>query len=99
MTKPLDQRALEKAEDLKSELKKLSDDIYENPELGYEEFFSAGAHRDLLEKHGFQVEMPYMNMDTAFKATFDTGKPGPTMLIWRSTTPFRGSATVADIIY
>ncbi len=79
MTKSLNQRALDHAEALKSQLKKLSDDIYANPELGYEEHFSAGAHKDLLEKHGFTVEMPYMDMDTAFKATFDTGREGPTI--------------------
>ncbi|WP_236660364.1 M20 family metallopeptidase [Isachenkonia alkalipeptolytica] len=79
MTKPLSKRALEKAESLKSELEKLSDDILNNPELGYEEHFSSKAHKELLQKHGFTVEMPYLGMDTAFKATYDTGKEGPTI--------------------
>ena len=79
MTKPLTKRALEKAESLKSEFKKISDAILENPELGYQEHFSSKAHKDLLKKHGFTVEMPYMGMDTAFKATYDTGKEGPTI--------------------
>ncbi len=79
MKKPLSKRAFEKAESLKGELKQLSDAILENPELGYEEHFSSKAHKDLLEKHGFRVEMPYLDMDTAFKATYDTGKEGPTI--------------------
>lgn len=79
MTNPVTKKALEKAESLKDELKKLSDAILANPELGYEEHFSSNAHKTLLEKHGFTVEMPYMEMDTAFKATYDTGKEGPTI--------------------
>lgn len=67
------------AEDLKHELIDVSEHIFENPELGYEEFKACKAHVDLLKKHGFEVEEEYMGIKTAFKAVFDSGKKGPTI--------------------
>lgn len=61
---------------IKNELIELNEYIYENPELGYEEFKSSNAHLELLEKHGFKVEKGYMDMKTAFRAEFDSGKEG-----------------------
>src|SRR5699024_9743811 len=66
-------------QDLKQEFKNLSDYIYENPELGFEEYKSSKAHVDLLEKHDIVVEYPYLGFDTAFRSTYDSGKPGPTI--------------------
>ena len=63
--------------EMREELQGLSDYIYENPELGLNEYKSSQAHVDLLRKHGFDVEYPYLGFDTAFKATFDSGKEGP----------------------
>lgn len=71
--------AKELSEYLKNDLIELSDYIYENPELGYEEVNSSKAHVVLLKKHGFEVEEAYMDMSTAFKAVYDSGKPGPTI--------------------
>ena len=79
MNKSVTEKALKTAASLGEDFKKLSDEILAKPELGYQEFASSKAHKALLEKHGFTVEMPYMNMDTAFKATYDTGKEGPTI--------------------
>lgn len=61
------------------EFKDLSDYIYENPELGFEEFKSSQAHVDLLRRHDFEVEYPYLGFETAFRATYDSKKPGPTI--------------------
>lgn len=61
------------------EFKELSDYIYDHPEMGFEEFKSSKAHVDLLRKHGFDVEYPYLGFETAFRATYDSGKPGPTI--------------------
>ncbi len=61
---------------IKNELIELSEYIYKNPELGYEEFKSSNAHVELLEKHGFKVKKGYMDMKTAFRAEFDSGKEG-----------------------
>ena len=40
-------------EPLKDELEALSKYIYENPELGNEEYKACAAHAGLLRKHGF----------------------------------------------
>lgn len=67
------------AENLREELVNLSDYIYENPELGNEEIKSSQAHVDLLTAHGFEVEYPYLDIKTAFRATYDSKKEGPTI--------------------
>lgn len=59
------------------ELRKLSEFIYNNPELGYEEFKSSAAHVDLLRGKGFTVEYPFLGMATAFRAEYKAAKPGP----------------------
>lgn len=64
---------------LREELQALSDFIYDNPELGFEEKVSSKAHVDLLEKHGFEVEYPYLGFETAFRATYRGKKEGPTV--------------------
>ncbi|MCL2547552.1 MAG: M20 family metallopeptidase [Symbiobacteriaceae bacterium] len=51
-------------------------DIYNNPELGNDEYKSAALLCGALQEAGFEVQMPYMDLATAFKATLDTGKPG-----------------------
>lgn len=57
----------------------ISDYIYANPELGNEEYKAVAVLTELLKEHNFEVEEKYLNMDTAFKATFDSGKPGLTI--------------------
>ncbi len=64
---------------LMPELKALSQSIYNEPELGYEEFKSAEKHVTLLKKYGFQVEKPYMEVETGFKAIYKSKKEGPTI--------------------
>lgn len=64
---------------IKNELIELSDFILKNPELGYEEVKACNAHIQLLKKYGFEVEQEYMNIKTAFKGTFFSGKEGPTI--------------------
>lgn len=64
---------------LRDELQELSDYIYAHPELGFEEHLSSKAHVELLERHGFEVEMPYLGFETAFRATFKGEKDGPTI--------------------
>ena len=64
---------------IKERLAKISDYIYNNPELGNEEYKAVEALTTFLKEHNFQVECPIADMDTAFKATFDSGKPGMTI--------------------
>ena len=57
----------------------ISDYIYNNPELGNEEYKAVEALTTFLKEHDFKVEASIAGMDTAFKATFDSGKPGMTI--------------------
>ncbi|WP_228727906.1 M20 family metallopeptidase [Fusibacter ferrireducens] len=69
----------EKSENLMPELKLLSQSIYDEPELGNEEFKSAQKHISLLKKYGFQVTQPYLEVETGFKAIYKSQKEGPTI--------------------
>ena len=61
---------------IKERLADISDYIYNNPELGNEEYKAVEALTTFLKEHDFKVETSIAGMDTAFKATFDSGKPG-----------------------
>ena len=64
---------------IKERLAEISDYIYNNPELGYEEYKAVEALTTFLKDHDFKIEAPIADMATAFKATFDSGKPGMTI--------------------
>ena len=64
---------------IKERLADISDYIYKNPELGNEEYKAVEALTTFLKEHDFNVETSIAGMDTAFKATFDSGKPGMTI--------------------
>src|SRR5215813_2140788 len=70
-------RALDRAGD---ELEQLSRKIHDHPELGYQEVKAAGWLVEFLGARGFKVERGITGVDTAFRATLDTG-PGPTVAI------------------
>lgn len=52
--------------------------LYHNPEIGNEEFESMALLVDHLTKAGFETQSAYI-VPTGFLATYDTGKPGPTI--------------------
>src|SRR5256885_15449538 len=62
------------------ELEPLSRRIDDNPELGYQEFKAAGWLTDFLAGQGFKVERGVGGVETAFRATLETGD-GPTIAI------------------
>ena len=64
---------------IKERLAEISDYIYNNPELGNEEYKAVEALTKFLKEHNFKIESPIADMATAFKATFDSGKPGMTI--------------------
>ncbi|MTI68256.1 MAG: M20 family metallopeptidase [Firmicutes bacterium] len=72
-------RVISLIDNLENELIKLSEFIYNNPELGFKEYKSSKAHMDLLKKYNFKVESKFMGIETAFKAEFDSKKKGPTI--------------------
>lgn len=64
---------------IKGRLREISDYIYNNPELGNEEYKAVEALIKFLREHDFEIEAPIAGMNTAFKATFDSRKPGMTI--------------------
>lgn len=70
-------RIVQIAKEIRPEIEALSDAIYAKPELGNAEFASSKLHAALLEKHGFQVEMPYMGLATGYRAEYHSKKSGP----------------------
>lgn len=65
--------------EIKDELKNLNEYIYENPEIGLQEYKSSKAHKDILKKYGFSIEENFLGFETAFKAIYKGKKPGPTI--------------------
>lgn len=57
------------------ELIRVSDEIWNFAELGYQEFKSSALIADQLRKAGFKVEMGVAEIPTAFVATYGSGKP------------------------
>lgn len=72
-------RIFELYEPLHEEMAELSRYIYDNPELGNEEYKACAAHVKFLRSHGFTVEENYLNIPTAFRAEYQGKKPGPTI--------------------
>ena len=70
---------LEEGKKIHSRLCEISDYIYANPELGYDEYKSSEKLIDFLEEHNFSVEKKFLGMDTAFRATYDSQKEGLTV--------------------
>src|SRR5712664_128664 len=70
-------RALDRAGD---ELEQLSRKIHDHPELGYQEIKASGWLAEFLSAKGFKVERGVAGVDTAFRATLETGD-GPTIAI------------------
>lgn len=61
--------------DYENEIIEISKKIYEFAELGSEEKRSSQLLVNSLKYHGFDVEFPYMGMDTAFRAEWGKGHP------------------------
>jgi amidohydrolase len=61
-------------------LEQLSHRIHDNPELGYQEVKASGWLAEFLAAQGFKVERGVGGVETAFRATIETGA-GPTIAI------------------
>jgi amidohydrolase len=76
----LKQRIAESVDELGEELSALSSRIHAHPELAFEERRACGWIGEFLAKHGFQVETGVGGVETAFRASLETGS-GPTLAI------------------
>ena len=93
-------KVLKKIDLVAPELVKLADYIHDNPELGYQEYKSSKALAHFLEKHGFEVEMPFIGFETAFRATFQgrTSRPKVALLAEYDALPEIGHACGHNLI-
>jgi amidohydrolase len=65
---------------LAGDLDALSRKIHAHPELGFKEVQACGWLGEFLDRQGFKVETGVAGVDTAFRATIETGD-GPTIAI------------------
>jgi amidohydrolase len=65
---------------LADDLESLSIKIHDHPELGYQEVKACGWLTEFLAGQGFKVEKGVAGVDTAFRATIESGD-GPTIAI------------------
>lgn len=59
----------------KDQFYQIADQLWENPELGMEEYASSQALQELAKRNGFEVEAGVAEMPTAFIATWGQGSP------------------------
>jgi len=71
----------EAVDEQRGRLREISGFIYENPELGSEEFKAAELLTGELEKQGFTVERGILGMPTAFSATYKGRGSGPRVAV------------------
>ena len=64
-------------DEIQPEICAMSDDLFDNPEIGLQEHRSSGILVDYLQKHGFSVTSGIGGLETAFRATYKKGKSGP----------------------
>ncbi|MHB1393632.1 MAG: M20 family metallopeptidase [Clostridia bacterium] len=64
---------------LSEQLCEISDYICMNPEMGHNEFKAMEKLTSFLKGCGFSVETNIINKPTAFKAVYDSSKPGPSV--------------------
>lgn len=70
---------LKELDGLKDKLWEINDYIYDNPELGNQEYKAVEKLTAFLKDNNFTVETGTANMPTAFKAVYDSKKSGPTV--------------------
>lgn len=73
------QTIADRIDQLASEFIEISSFIGQNPELGNEEWKASARLKEALDKYGFQVQSPVLDLPTAFLATYKARKPGPTI--------------------
>ncbi|CEN78455.1 M20 family metallopeptidase [Paraclostridium sordellii] len=78
MIESIKKRAYEIENELGKEIQEVCDFIFNNPELGDEEYISSKYLVDKIKEYGFDTTYPYCNMNTAFRAELGD-HDGPTI--------------------
>ena len=76
------ERACRRVDEILPELSELSDNLWHHPEYNFKEYFACESMSALLEKYGLSVETGVGGLETAVKAVYDSGKPGPNIGIF-----------------
>lgn len=76
---PIEEEVLQWANHYQGELESLSSQIHGKPELSGEEHFAVQLHMQLLHKRGFSIVHPFLGLDTAFWAEYNSGIQGPSV--------------------
>lgn len=84
--------ALAAIESRVSELNSLGVQIWENPELNYEEYKAHDLLTSFLEGSGFSVERSYKSLETSFRAIFGSGRPNICIVCEYDALPEMGHA-------
>lgn len=66
-----------RVEKLKTELAAMSDFIFDHPEVGYKEVQASKLLCEFLQNNGFETELGYGGLPTAFRAVYQNGQGGP----------------------
>jgi len=82
----------------RSELVRLSLNIHDNPELGFQEVKAASWLSDYLKSNGFSVERNIAGLATAFRAVYGEGKPRVAVLAEYDALPGLGHGCGHNII-
>lgn len=64
------------------EIKSIVTQLYQHPEIGGEEKFASALLTSFLRKNGFDVEENYHGINYAFRASYYSGKAGPSIAIF-----------------
>ena len=72
---------------LKDRLFSLSCDFYHNPETGLKEFKTSAACISILGEFSFKVDKGVAGMETAFRASFGSGRPAISLLVEMDALP------------
>ena len=82
----------------KSKFGEISDELWRNPELGYQENLAHSILTSFLKQNGFAVERSFTGLKTAFKASFGTGRPNVCVICEYDALPEMGHACGHNLI-
>ena len=80
------------------ELYELSSEIWRNPELGFKEYKAHELLTSFLEGKGFAVERSFTGIETAFRATFGSGRSNVCVICEYDALPEIGHACGHNLI-
>ena len=72
-------KLFEKIEELQPELEKMSNFIFDNPEVGLKEYKALNILTDFLKEYNFKIEKGIGGLETSFRAVYENGTGGPSI--------------------